>query len=81
MRNLIRAAIVGLFLFTLHAAQPAAQQPTCGEYVCYINMGGNGWYCVEEGTIECICNNNGGCMCGECYCFDGGDCYLMPWQG
>lgn len=80
MKTLIRAAIVGLFLFTLHVAQPAAQ-PACGEYQCTMrSYPGSGTYCINEDVIDCQCNDFG-CMCGYCFCSDNGDCWLMPWQG
>jgi hypothetical protein len=80
MRTVIRAAIVGAFLFTLHTAKAEALNP-CGEYMCQIPIGfGGGYYCIQEGSFDCICNMFS-CMCGDCECDDNGDCYIIPSQG
>lgn len=80
MQNALRLILVAIFLVLVNAAQPAAQQ-NCGEYQCRIaNYPGSGYHCANEGEIDCICNAVA-CFCGECYCFDEGDCVLMPYQG
>ena len=80
MNRLLRVLAVLGFLLAVTAARPAAQS-ACSEYMCKIVVaGGGGYYCINEGEFDCQCNDFS-CFCGYCYCFDNGDCVLMPYQG
>lgn len=81
--RLFRAFAVLAFLYVAGVVSPApALADGCEEYMCRVpvGIGGGGFYCVQEGAFDCICNYNG-CVCGYCYCIDGGDCWIMPSQG